>query len=1649
MKNIFVLVFFVFFGLFLISASVPADSQVRRMQDIKPPGLNVKPQALHQNPKAAVKPDVNFGKIPLYFIFNKGQVNEKALFYAKASRYTLWLTGEGLVFDSVRKVKVKAEVEETHPVPSFGHVHPSQEGNEKFKIERDVSRLVFLNANKNPEIIPLDESTLRVNYFIGNDPSKWHCDVPTSKAVLYKNLYKNIDLKVYGIEKQIEYDWIVKPGGNPEDIRVEYKNVKNTRIDDEGNLLIETDFGELMHKKPVSYQQICMEHGARSTGHNPGGTVQCASHSVHGAGVGAGLRACPNERKDVNVTFKKMGKNIYGFAVGEYDKRVELIIDPVVLAYSTYLGGENQDNGCSIAVDSSGNAYVTGSTESTTYPTLNPYQANQGGTDAFITKIDTTQSGASSLIYSTYLGGGGSDLGASIAVDGSGNAYVTGDTDSADFPCLNQYQTYQGGSDAFVTKIDTNQSGASSLIYSTYLGGGSSDFGTGIAVDSSGNAYVTGWTDGTDFPCKNQYQTVQGLHDAFVTRIDTTQSGVSSLIYSTYLGGISFDYGSGIAVDSSGNAYVIGRTNGPDFPCQNQYQTDQGSSDAFVTKIDTNQSGVSSLIYSSYLGGGDFDHGWGIAVDNSGNAYVTGRTDSTDFPCKNQYQNDPGDSTWDGFVTRIDTTQSGVSSLIYSTYLGGGSYDKSVAIAVDNSGYAYVAGWTESTDFPCKNQYQTDQGTWDVFVTKIDTNQSGASSLFYSTYLGGGIWDYGEGLAVDSSGNVYVTGRTFSPDFPTLNQYQADQGSWDTFITKLIYTIGPLPTVTTTAVTSITATTASGGGNVISDGGAAVTARGVCWSTSPNPTIADSYTTNGTGTGVFTSSITGLTPGTTYYVRAYATNSIGTAYGNPITFTTSVLNNPTISGTVSDGTAPIQGVTITFSHDGHTETTNANGYYSYTVPYGATTTVTPAKPGYGSWNPASKTFTNITSDETQNFVGSMANCTISGTVTDGTNPVKNVTVTFSHDGHTETTDADGYYAYTMAYGTSTVVTASKPGYTFTPPQYSYTNLTADQPHQDFTVLYSIFVTITNPHDGDTVSRSVMITAEVSSTGTGSVTALSSQSVTKVEFYIDGVLVKQDQRAPYKHLWNTTPVPDGSHTIKAKAYHTSGLTHQHRITVNVYNSTAPPYIWLNRTWLNFGAVIGDSHTGSQRFLIGNSGGGALDWTASLSDNWMQASPLSGTADTMVIVSVDDTGLSPGSYTGVITITDPKAGNSPESVFIYLEVKEKPKEEPLFGSFETPVQGSTVSGSIPVTGWAIDDVEVSHVKIFRNPLPGHETGLIYIGAAVFVEGARPDVEGKYATYPKHYQAGWGYMMLTNLLPDEGNGTFVITAVAADSSGNEVTLGTKTIICDNANAVKPFGAIDTPTQGGDAFGIDFVNFGWALTPRSNTIPINGTTIKVCVDGVPLEGNPVYNQYREDVAGLFPGYNNSEGAVGYYYLDTTLYANGVHTIAWSVTDDAGNTDGIGSRYFNIMNVSNPSTYSAATGQYAYKYHDYLSIQHLPAAAAPVYLKKGYHASNYRHPCKPGSDGVIAIEIKENQPIAIQLGDQYTSPGHYSGYMLIGNQLKCLPVGSFLDTGGDVFYWQPGPGFVGEYSLVFIGKNRDGEFIKKHIKVMIHPGNN
>ncbi|NIM78721.1 MAG: hypothetical protein GTO20_08020 [Candidatus Aminicenantes bacterium] len=506
------------------------------------------------------------------------------------------------------------------------------------------------------------------------------------------------------------------------------------------------------------------------------------------------------------------------------------------------------------------------------------------------------------------------------------------------------------------------------------------------------------------------------------------------------------------------------------------------------------------------------------------------------------------------------------------------------------------------------------------------------------------------------------------------------------------------------------------------------------------------------------------------------------------------------------------------------------------------------------------------------------------------------------------------------------------------------------------------------------------------------------------------------------------------TIDGSVYSSQSVrvTMNREHTVNVYYAPlSPAEMSISRTVLNFGYAIGGSLPSSQSISISREGGNALRWTASSESSWIYVEPYSGLGNDIINVFVEPTGLTPGNYTGFITVTDLDAINSPQTAAVNLIVKRYHQDLLPLGSFDSPINGSVVSSSIPVTGWALDDVGLESVQIYREPADGEENSLVYIGEGFFVEGARPDVEQAYPGHPNNYRAGWGYMMLTNFLP-QGNGTFTIHAIAMDVNGNSVTLGTKTIIVDNVNAVKPFGAIDTPQMGQTVSGENYRNQGWALTPLPNTISIDGSTIKVLVDGIEI-GNLNYNIYRKDIAVLFPGYSNSNGALAYFDFDTGFFKNGVHTIAWQVTDNAGNSDGIGSRYFTIHNTDEISSRASyGTGKFSpLKMENVMEIPVAFNGRVPVRYWSGDKKGIEAHNLFPDNQGIIHIKIKELERVGIQL----SPPGSdISGYMVVGNQLRPLPIGSTLDVKTGAFYWQPGPGFIGEYKLVFTLPGPDSE---------------
>ncbi len=675
----------------------------------------------------------NLTSMPLAFTANHGQWDERVLFRADAGGATMWFTADGVVYQFTRVIPGEEPL--AGPVDPMYASGRGDMDREPQQHETMLIKAAFVGANPNIEVVAEGLMEYKCNYFIGNDPTKWHTDVPNYGAIVMHDIFPGVDLRFSGnTTGELNYQYLLAPGVDGSQIGIEYEVPEGLLVDEAGRIAAQSDWGEIsgLLAAPVGGVSPLFD-GA-------------SSQPTVSAGVGAGV----SEQGDS-----------WG----------------MTLEYSTYLGGSHYDEGYGIAIDGSGCAYVTGLTGSSDgssdFPTENAWDDsyNGGSCDAFVTKFSAA---GNSLLYSTFLGGSGyaDDWGFDIAVDEAGCAYVTGYTESSDFPTQNPYQTYQGDFDVFVTKLSSS---GNSLVYSTYLGGSMEEGGKAITIDGSGNAYVTGYTYSSDFPTEGEFQTDQLNCDAFVTKLN---SSGNALVYSTYLGGRSFDWGLGIAIDGSGNAYITGSTLSSEFPIQGEYQVFQGGYDAYVTKL--NSSG-NALVYSTYLGGSNFDNGYGIAVDGSGNAYITGWTLSSDFPTEGEFQTYHGYT--DAFVTKLNSSGNG---LIYSTYLGGGGSDHNFGIAVDGSGCAYVTGVTQSSDFPTENAWDDSyNGGLDVFVTKFS---AAGNSLLYSTFLGGEYDDRGNGIAIDGSGCAYVTGRTTSSDFPTENAWDdSNNGGMDVFVTKLSY----------------------------------------------------------------------------------------------------------------------------------------------------------------------------------------------------------------------------------------------------------------------------------------------------------------------------------------------------------------------------------------------------------------------------------------------------------------------------------------------------------------------------------------------------------------------------------------------------------------------------------------------------------------------------------------------------------------------------------------------------------------------------------------------------------------------------------------------------------------------------------------------
>lgn len=832
-----------------------------------------------QTPAIAQTPVVPPGATPLSFEPNQGQTDPQVKFLARGSSYELFLTSDEAV------LKLQPSSRKTQSAIT------------------QAIRMRLLGASPAAELAASGELKAKSNYLMGNDPSRWHTQVPHFARVKYDQVYPGIDLVYYGNQGRLEYDFNVAPGADPKAIALSFTGQEYLAVDRSGDLLIQTAHGTVRFQSPISYQQI------------------------------------EGQKRLVKSRYVLTADNHVGFAVGDYDHSQPLVIDPT-LNYSSYLGGSGQEScaaftgttnpGCpAIAVDAGLNYYVAGSTNSPTFPgtTATSFQQTlaAGATaNVFVSKFDL----GNNLLVTTYLGGNGTDTTAGVAADLAGNIYVGGTTTSTNFPTQNGFNAGPtvGGPHVFVSELKPDGSG---LLYSTYLAGSGADTASGFAIDGKGAAFVMGITNSVsanppgapNFPTTANALQPNPLSTTtpqfFVSKIDTTKAGSSSLTYSTFFGGSNAPSGAivqggGIAVDSTGNVYITGGTNYQhtgntltDFPILNAGEPCLGqpgvttacasatAPDAFVAKINPNTSGAASLVYSTYVGGSGTDIGHGIAVDSGSNVYLTGETNSgnaiTLIPATTTvFQNTFGGGASDAFLARLNNPAAGATvSVIYFTYLGAGADDVGAAVAADSSGNARVTGWT-SGGFPSANVGPFTPGALgggDAFVARIDTSGS-ATALNFVSALGGSGLDHGTSIAIDPNFFTYVAGDTVSGNFPTVSPFQAGiNGSSDAFISKLqpISDLSLLVTKPTASATSI------GVGNP-------VTFKYTITNVGPDPTGGVTFADNVQATGGNFGSITS-SPGTcTSPTGGVAQCAIGTLASGG-TATVSVTMTPT--GTVS------------------------------------------------------------------------------------------------------------------------------------------------------------------------------------------------------------------------------------------------------------------------------------------------------------------------------------------------------------------------------------------------------------------------------------------------------------------------------------------------------------------------------------------------------------------------------------------------------------------------------------------------------------------------------------------------------------------------------------------------------------------------------
>jgi len=731
----------------------------------------------------------NFAKAPMSFEENQGQSDGRVKFLSRGLGYTLFLTSNEAILALQN--------------PASGAVTPKPEAEQRTEMRdplglgvldrqptsssrrtpaarhEGVLRMQLVGANSSPRISGLEESEAKSNYFIGNDPKKWHSNVANFAKVQYAAVYPGVDIVFYGQQRELEYDFVVAPGADPSVITLSFAGDGKSKdpsltitINDSGELVAHLPDGEVRFHKPIAYQRA-------RTGQE-------------------------NQPVDGRYVLRADGK--VGFELGSYDRRRQLVIDPVI-SFSSYLGGSNQDLAVGVAVDRYEDVEIVGNTRSADFPLFDQIETYHGGTcgglpcrDIFVSKFSPT---GSKLQYSTYIGGSNDDVANDVVLDMAGDTFVVGSTLSTDFPITPHafQKTFGGGTvtgDAFVFELASK----GGFEYSSYLGGSGDDQAYGITVDytptATPNVYVVGSTTSTNFPTTTgAYQrtcgkTQQGTcSNGFAAKVNPKGT---ALVYSSYLGGSNGlgDAAYGVAVDSNNDVYIAGITGSPNFPTTSgAYDRTCGSDglcngtyDGFVSELNGT---ATELLFSTFLGGSSYDYVGGIALDSSDAIYVSGNTTSSDFPTTSG----AGQTTFGGMSAGCSPTSGAIcgdatvtkfspggATLAYSTYLGGsGDEYPGMSMALDSAGNAYITGQTSSsTDFPLVNPFQATYGggSSDAFVTMV----SSTGTFTYSTYLGGNGQDFGYRTVLDPTGNLYLAGGTVSTNFPVkAGEFQTGCGT--------------------------------------------------------------------------------------------------------------------------------------------------------------------------------------------------------------------------------------------------------------------------------------------------------------------------------------------------------------------------------------------------------------------------------------------------------------------------------------------------------------------------------------------------------------------------------------------------------------------------------------------------------------------------------------------------------------------------------------------------------------------------------------------------------------------------------------------------------------------------------------------------------